>query len=48
MNVSYLVYLLIMLVLPILAEVNVTRTFKKYNMVRNSRGLTAEDRKSVV
>lgn len=42
MNVSYLVYLLIMLVLPILAEVNVTRTFKKYNMVRNSRGLTAD------
>ncbi|MBQ7027164.1 MAG: zinc metallopeptidase [Ruminococcus sp.] len=37
-----LVFLLVMLILPIVAQVNVTSTFKKYSKVRNSRGLTAD------
>lgn len=35
-------FLLIMLILPIVAQINVTTTFKKYSKVRNSRGLTAD------
>lgn len=34
--------LLVMLILPIIAQVNVNSTFKKYKNVRNSRGLTAD------
>lgn len=37
-----IVFLLIMLILPIAAQINVTTTFKKYSKVRNSRGLTAD------
>lgn len=37
-----LVFLLVMLILPIVAQVNVTSTFKKYSKVSNSRGLTAD------
>lgn len=37
-----LVFLLVMLILPIVAQVNVTSTFNKYKKVRNSRGLTAD------
>ena len=37
-----IVFLLVMLILPIVAQVNVTSTFKKYSKVRNSRGLTAD------
>lgn len=37
-----LVFLLVMLILPIVAQVNVTSTFKKYSKVGNSRGLTAD------
>lgn len=37
-----IVFLLVMLILPIVAQVNVTSTFNKYKKVRNSRGLTAE------
>ena len=36
------VFLLVMLILPIVAQVNVTSTFNKYKKVRNSRGLTAD------
>ncbi|MBQ8582305.1 MAG: zinc metallopeptidase [Ruminococcus sp.] len=35
-------FFLIMLILPIVAHINVTATFKKYSKVRNSRGLTAD------
>lgn len=35
-------FLLIMFILPIVAQINVTSTFKKYSKVRNSRGLTAD------
>lgn len=37
-----LVFLLVMLILPIVAQVNVTSTFKKYSKVGNSCGLTAD------
>ena len=37
-----IVILLIMIILPIIAQVNVNSTFKKYKNVRNSRGLTAD------
>ncbi len=37
-----IVILLVMLILPIIAQVNVNSTFKKYKNVRNSRGLTAD------
>lgn len=42
MNYNYLIYIAIMLIVPIIAEINVTHTFKKYNMVRNERGLTSD------
>ena len=41
-NYTYVITFIIMLVLPILAEIYVTVTFKKYNMARNSRGLTSD------
>jgi len=41
-NYTYVITFIIMLILPILAEIYVTVTFKKYNMVRNSRGLTSD------
>jgi Zn-dependent membrane protease YugP len=34
---------LIMILLPIIAQINVTSTFKKYSKVSNSRGLTADE-----
>lgn len=37
-----LIILLVMLGLPILAQINVTSTFSKYKKVNNSRGLTAD------
>lgn len=37
-----IVILLVMIILPIIAQVNVNSTFKKYKNVRNSRGLTAD------
>lgn len=37
-----IVVLLIMLVIPVIAQINVTSTFNKYQKVRNSRGLTAD------
>lgn len=39
----YIIFLLVMLLLPILAQLNVTATYKKYSKVANSRGVTAED-----
>ncbi len=33
---------LLMLILPIIAQINVTSTFNKYSKVRSSRGLTAD------
>lgn len=41
MNYNYLIYFAIMLIIPLIAEINVKHTFKKYNMVRNERGLTS-------
>lgn len=37
-----LILLIVMLVLPLLAQWGVTSTFKKYSTVSNSRGITAE------
>lgn len=37
-----MIFLLLMLILPILAQLGVTSTFKKYSTVNNSRGFTAE------
>ena len=37
-----LLLLLIMILLPIIAQINVTSTFNKYSRVSNSRGLTAD------
>ncbi|MBP5578447.1 MAG: zinc metallopeptidase [Ruminococcus sp.] len=37
-----IILLLIMILLPIIAQINVTSTFKKYSRVGNSRGLTAD------
>lgn len=37
-----IVVLLIMLIIPVVAQINVTSTFNKYQKVRNSRGLTAD------
>lgn len=39
---SGIVFLLIMLILPLIAQIKVTSTFKKYESVHNSRGLTAD------
>lgn len=36
----YILLFLIMLILPIWAQINVTSTFKKYSTVNNSRGMT--------
>ena len=33
---------LLMLILPIIAQINVTSTFNKYSKVSSSRGLTAD------
>ena len=38
----WLIILLVMLILPIWASINVKSTFSKYSTVQNSRGLTAE------
>lgn len=35
--------LLVIIILPIIAHLNVTSTFKKYSNVNNSRGLTADE-----
>ena len=40
MTVIYI--FLLMLILPIIAQINVTSTFNKYSKVRSSRGLTAD------
>ncbi|MDE6521017.1 MAG: zinc metallopeptidase [Ruminococcus sp.] len=37
-----LIFVLIMIGLPIIAQLNVSGTFKKYSSVNNARGLTAE------
>lgn len=42
MNYDNLIYLAVMLILPLIAEIHVKHTFKKYNMVRNERGLTSD------
>jgi len=39
---SYIIFLLIIIILPIWATINVKTTFSKYNSVHNSRGLTAD------
>jgi len=39
---SGIVIVLLMLILPIWAQINVSSTFSKYSKVRNSRGLTAD------
>ena len=36
----YILIFLVMLILPIWAQINVTSTFKKFSSVSNSRGLT--------
>lgn len=38
----YIILILVMLILPIWASINVKTTFSKYNSVHNSRGLTAD------
>ncbi len=38
---SYWIFLLIIIALPLLAQLNVTMTFKKYDKINNSRGYTA-------
>ena len=38
----YLIIFLAMMILPIIAQVNVSSTFKKYSQVYNARGLTAD------
>ncbi|HBB71134.1 MAG TPA: peptidase [Ruminococcus sp.] len=38
-----LILLLVMIFLPILAQINVTTTYKKYSKVSNSRGLTGAE-----
>ena len=42
MNTSYLIYLLIMLIVPLIVDFNVKHTFKKYSKVGNFRRLTSE------
>lgn len=39
---SSIVFFLIMLILPLIAQINVSATFNKYKSVHNSRGLTAD------
>lgn len=39
---SPIIFFLIMLILPLIAQINVTSTFNKYKTVHNSRGLTAD------
>jgi Zn-dependent membrane protease YugP len=39
---NYLIYFLLMLILPVIAQLGVTLTFKKYSKVASSRGYTAE------
>ncbi len=39
---SPIVFFLIMLILPLIAQIMVSSTFNKYKDVRNSRGLTAD------
>lgn len=39
----YLLLILAIILLPIIASVNVSGTFKKFKKVKNSRGLTAEE-----
>lgn len=39
---TYIIFLLIIIILPIWATINVKTTFSKYNSVHNSRGLTAD------
>jgi len=39
---TYIILILVMLILPIWASINVKTTFSKYNSVHNSRGLTAD------
>lgn len=38
---SSIIFLVVMLILPIIAQIRVTSTFNKYKTVHNSRGLTA-------
>lgn len=38
----YILIFLAMMILPIIAQINVSSTFKKYSRVGNSRGLTAD------
>ena len=38
----YIIFLLVVLILPIWASINVKTTFSKYSSVHNSRGLTAD------
>lgn len=39
---SSLIFFLVMLILPLIAQIRVTSTFNKYKTVHNSRGLTAD------
>ncbi len=39
---TYIILILVMLILPIWASINVKTTFSKYSSVHNSRGLTAD------
>ncbi len=39
---SSIIFLVVMLILPIIAQIRVTSTFNKYKTVHNSRGLTAD------
>lgn len=39
---SSIIFFLVMLILPLIAQIRVTSTFNKYKTVHNSRGLTAD------
>lgn len=39
---SSIIFFLVMLILPLIAQIRVTSTFNKYKTVQNSRGLTAD------
>ena len=38
----YLILFVLMLLIPLIAQINVKSTFNKYSKIANSRGLTAD------
>ena len=39
----YIIYFAILLIVPMLAQMNVTSTFRKYSRVRSTSGLTGKE-----